>query len=252
MPLPHPRGLYDPSHEHDACGLGFVADLRRPPTHEVVGMGIEILRRLAHRGAAGCDPCSSDGAGILIHVPHARYERTLAHTGIELPLAGDYGVAQCFLSRDPGQCAAEMHVLEDAVRHHNQKVIGWRDVPVDPRVLGPVARESMPVFRQLFVGRMCPSKVFERTLFMIRKRAGRRASEAGLRGLYLASLSSKTVVYKGLSLPERLADFYLDLHEEETRSRIALVHSRFSTNTFPTWERAHPYRRIAHNGEINT
>jgi glutamate synthase (NADPH/NADH) large chain len=215
-------------------------------------MGIEILRRLAHRGAAGCDPCSSDGAGILIHVPHARYERTLAHQGIELPLAGDYGVAQCFLSRDRASCAAEMRTLEDAVRHHNQKVIGWRDVPIDPRVLGPVARESMPIMKQLFVGRMCPSNIFERTLFMIRKRATRRASDARLQGMYLASLSSKTVVYKGLSLPERLADFYLDLREEETRSRLALVHSRFSTNTFPTWERAHPYRRIAHNGEINT
>ncbi|HEY1691990.1 MAG TPA: glutamate synthase large subunit [Polyangiaceae bacterium] len=252
MPLPSPCGLYDPALEHDACGLGFVADLRRPPTHEVVDMGIEILRRLAHRGAAGCDPRSSDGAGILIHVPHARFERTLAHTGIELPLEGDYGVAQCFLSRDAAQAAAEMRALEEAVRHHNQKVIGWRDVPVDERALGPVARESMPAFRQLFVGRMCPAAVFERTLFMIRKRAGRRASDAGLPGFYVASLSSKTVVYKGLSLPEHLADFYLDLREEETRSRIALVHSRFSTNTFPTWERAHPYRRIAHNGEINT
>jgi glutamate synthase (NADPH/NADH) large chain len=252
MPLPPARGLYDPALERDACGLGFVADLRRAPTHEVVSMGIEILRRLAHRGAAGCDPCSSDGAGILLHVPHARYERTLAHAGIELPLEGDYGVAQCFLSRDPELCAAEMRTLETAVRHHNQKVIGWRDVPVDESVLGPVARASMPVFRQLFVGRMCPAAVFERTLFMIRKRAGRRASEAGLAGFYVASLSSKTVIYKGLSLPERLADFYLDLREEETRSRLALVHSRFSTNTFPTWERAHPYRRIAHNGEINT
>jgi glutamate synthase (NADPH/NADH) large chain len=145
-----------------------------------------------------------------------------------------------------------MRTLEEAVRHHNQKVIGWRDVPIDPRALGPVARGSMPVMKQLFVGRMCPANVFERTLFMIRKRASRLASRASLPGPYLASFSSKTVVYKGLSLPERLADFYLDLREEETRSRLALVHSRFSTNTFPTWERAHPYRRIAHNGEINT
>jgi glutamate synthase (NADPH) large chain len=229
-----------------------VADLRRAPTHEVVVMGIEILRRLAHRGAAGCDPCSSDGAGLLIQVPHARFERTLKHLGIELPLEGDYGVAQCFLSRDPKVCRAEMRTLEDAVRHHNQKVIGWRDVPVDESVVGPIARSSMPVFKQLFVGRMCSANVFERTLFMIRKRASRRATDAKLTGLYVASLSSKTVVYKGLALPERLDQFYLDLREEETRSRLALVHSRFSTNTFPTWERAHPYRRIAHNGEINT
>ena len=252
MPLPPQLGLYDPALERDACGLGFVADLRRPPTHDVVTMGVEILRRLAHRGAAGADPLSSDGAGILLHIPHAHYERTLAHVDVELPLAGDYGVAQCFLSRDPAQCAAEMRALEGAVRHHNQKVIGWRDVPVDTAQLGPLALGSMPVFKQLFVGRMCPVNVFERTLFMIRKRAGRRASEAGLKDFYIASLSSRTVVYKGLALPERLDRFYLDLQADDTRSKLALVHSRFSTNTFPTWERAHPYRRIAHNGEINT
>ncbi len=250
--LPRATGLYDPADEHDACGLGFVADLRRPPTHEVVSMGLEILRRLAHRGAAGCDPCSSDGAGILIHVPHAHYERVLARVGVELPLEGDYGVAQCFLSRDPAARIREMRTLEDAVRSHGQKVIAWRDVPIDVQQLGPIARDSLPSMKQLFIGRMCPTSIFERTLFMIRKRAGRRATEAGLTGFYLASLSSRTVVYKGLALPERLDAFYLDLKDEWTRSKVALVHSRFSTNTFPTWERAHPYRCIAHNGEINT
>src|ERR1700689_5082105 len=157
MPLPPSRGLYDPALEHDACGLGFVADLKRAPTHEIVTMGLEILRRLAHRGAARSVPATSGGGGIMLQVPHAHYERQLGHAGIELPLAGDYGVAQCFLSRDRAQRAAEMRVLEEAVRHHNQKVIGWRDVPVDERQVGPVARASMPVFRQLFVGRMCPS-----------------------------------------------------------------------------------------------
>ncbi|HEY4015458.1 MAG TPA: glutamate synthase large subunit [Polyangiaceae bacterium] len=244
--------MYDPSLEHDACGLGFVADLRRPASHDVVAKGVEILRRLAHRGAAGCDPCTSDGAGILLQLPHAHYERVLGRAGIELPNEGDYGVAQCFLSRERDACAAEMRILEDAVRHHNQKVIGWRNVPVDESVVGPLGRSSMPVLKQLFIGRMCSAPAFERTLFMIRKRAGSKASEAGLPNFYPASLSSKTVVYKGLALPERLDAFYLDLREEETRSKLALVHSRFSTNTFPTWERAHPYRRIAHNGEINT
>jgi glutamate synthase (NADPH/NADH) large chain len=252
MPLPPPRGLYDPSLERDACGLGFVADLRRPASHDVVTKGVEILRRLAHRGAAGCDPCTSDGAGILLQLPHAHYERVLGRAGIELPNEGDYGVAQCFLSREREACAAEMRVLEDAVRHHNQKVIGWRNVPVDESVVGPLGRASMPTLKQLFIGRMGPAPVFERALFMIRKRAGRKASEAGLNNFYPASLSSKTVIYKGLALPERLDAFYLDLREEETRSKLALVHSRFSTNTFPTWDRAHPYRRIAHNGEINT
>ena len=252
MPLPSRLGLYDPALERDACGLGFVADLRRPASHDVVAKGVEILRRLAHRGAAGCDPCTSDGAGILLQIPHAHYERVLGRAGIELPNEGDYGVAQCFLSRDRAACAAEMRVLEDAVRHHNQKVIGWRNVAIDESVIGPLGRSSMPTIKQLFIGRMGPAPVFERTLFMIRKRAGGKASEAGLHAFYPASLSSKTVIYKGLALPERLDAFYLDLREAETRSKIALVHSRFSTNTFPTWERAHPYRRIAHNGEINT
>src|SRR5579863_10251474 len=251
MPLPRPTGLYDPTLERDACGLGFVADLRRPPTHDVVKKGVEILRRLAHRGAAGCDPCTSDGAGILIHIPHAHYERVLGRAGIELPNAGDYGVGQCFLSRDPAARAAEVRTIEGAIRHHNQKVIGWREVPVDPSVLGPIAKASLPVIRQVFIGRMCPVPAFERTLYMIRKRADRQCAEAGL-SFYIASLSSRTVVYKGLSLPERLDAFHLDLREGETKSKVALVHSRFSTNTFPTWDRAHPYRRIAHNGEINT
>jgi glutamate synthase (NADPH/NADH) large chain len=251
MPLPPPRGLYDPTLERDACGLGFVADIRRPPTHDVVEKGVEILRRLAHRGAAGCDPCTSDGAGILIHIPHAHYERVLGRAGIELPNPGDYGVGQCFLSRDPAARAAEVRTIEGAIRHHNQKVIGWREVPVDPSVLGPIAKASLPVIRQVFIGRMCPVPAFERTLYMIRKRADRKCAEASL-NFYIASLSSKTVVYKGLSLPERLDAFHLDLREGETRSKVALVHSRFSTNTFPTWDRAHPYRRLAHNGEINT
>jgi glutamate synthase (NADPH/NADH) large chain len=252
MPLPPPCGLYDPLLEHDACGLGFVADLRRPASHHVVAMGIEVLRRLAHRGAAGCDPCTSDGAGILLAIPHAHYERVLGRSGIELPNEGDYGVAQCFLSTDATKRAAEMRIVEDATRHHNQKVIGWRDIPVDESVLGPLGRAEMPVLRQMFIGRISPVSVFERTLFMIRKRAERLATEAGLRDFYPASVSSRTVVYKCLAQPEKLDAFYLDLREEELRSRIVLVHSRFSTNTFPTWERAHPYRRIAHNGEINT
>jgi glutamate synthase (NADPH) large chain len=252
MPLPSPRGMYDPSFEHDACGLGFVADIRRPASHDIVSKGVEILRRLAHRGAAGCDPCTSDGAGILLHIPHAHYDRVMGRAGIEIPNAGDYGVAQVFLSRNAGVRAQEIRVTEEAVRHHNQKVIGWRDVPVDPTVLGPVARSSMPVLRQLFIGRMCPVPAFERTLFMIRKRASSKATKAGLKDFYIASLSCKTVVYKSLALPERLDAFFLDLREEETKSKVALVHSRFSTNTFPTWERAHPYRRICHNGEINT
>ncbi|MDB4937970.1 MAG: Glutamate synthase large chain [Labilithrix sp.] len=253
MRQPGTDGLYDPRHEHDACGLGFVVDLKGGPSHRTVEMGLEILRRLAHRGAAGCDPCTGDGAGILVQVPHRYYERVLGHEGKELPLAGDYGVAQCFLSRDESKRQLQMKTLGDIVRHHNQRVIGWRDVPVDIRVVGPVARASMPVMKQLFIARMSDKKAFERTLFMIRKRAGKLCSERGYGDdFYVASLSSKTVVYKGLMLPEKVTEFYRDLQADDFTSRLALVHSRFSTNTFPTWERAHPYRRIAHNGEINT
>jgi len=253
MPLPGPVGLYDPSHEHDACGTGFVAELHREPSHRIVELGQQVLSRMSHRGATGADPLTGDGAGMLLQIPHAFYERTMARKGKELPNAGDYGVAQAFLSRDAERRALQMRTLEDAVRYHNQKVIGWRDVPVRPELLGPLGRKSQPVFRQLFIARMCQAEVFERTLFMIRKRAGRLASGSGSGAdFYLASCSSRTVVYKGLALPERLSDFYPDLLEDEVRTSLALVHSRFSTNTFPTWERAHPYRCLAHNGEINT
>jgi glutamate synthase (NADPH) large chain len=246
-------GLYDERYEHDACGLGFVADLKNRPRQRTVELGLEILRRLAHRGAAGSDPASGDGAGILVQIPHRYFERMLNHQGKELPNAGDYGVAQCFLSRDPIRCELQMKTIADVVRYHNQKVIGWRDVPVDVRAVGPIARASIPVMKQLFVARMSDRKDFERILFMVRKRAGKLCSQRGYGSdLYIASCSSKTIVYKGLALPERLAALFRDLQADDFESQLALVHSRFSTNTFPTWERAHPYRRIAHNGEINT
>ncbi|MDB4943025.1 MAG: Glutamate synthase large chain [Labilithrix sp.] len=253
MPQERSDSLYEARDEHDACGLGFVVDLKGGPTHRTVTMGLEILRRLAHRGATGSDPNTGDGSGILVQIPHRYFERALHKDDKELPLAGDYGVAQCFLSRDESQRQLQMKVLMDIVRHHNQKVIAWRDVPVDLRVIGPMARASMPVMKQLFIARMSDKKAFERTLFMIRKRAGVMAARGGYgKDFYIPSLSSKTIVYKGLMLPERLTDFYRDLQADDFESRLALVHSRFSTNTFPTWERAHPYRRIAHNGEINT
>ena len=252
MPLPPARGLYDPDYEHDACGLGFVAELHRTPSHRIVSRALEVLSRLSHRGAAGSDPLTGDGAGILLQIPHHLYERTLIRKDIELPAPGDYGVAMGFFSRNSHEQAEEMRLLTQTVRYHNQRVMGWRDVPVDPSQLGPVGLASRPVVKQLFIGRVCEPEAFERTLFMIRKRVTRLALLRGLPSLYLASCSSSTVVYKGLALPERLDAFYPDLSQDDCKSSLALVHSRFSTNTFPTWERAHPYRRIAHNGEINT
>jgi glutamate synthase (NADPH/NADH) large chain len=248
--LPRAVGLYDPTFEHDACGTGFVADLGREPTHRIVELGLQVLTRMAHRGARGADPLTGDGAGILLQIPHAFYERAMGRKGKELPNPGDYGIAQTFLSRDAEKRAFQVRTLEDTVRYHNQRVIGWRDIPVEPLVLGPLGQSSQPVLRQLFIGRMCPLEVFERTLFMIRKRAGRLASGTG--DFYIASASSRTVVYKALALPERLDAFYPDLASDDVTTSLALVHSRFSTNTFPTWERAHPYRYLAHNGEINT
>jgi glutamate synthase (ferredoxin) len=249
MPLPRKQGLYDPAQEHDACGLGFVATLDGRATREVVEHALEILANLTHRGAAGCDPCTGDGAGILLQLPHGTYRASMP----SLPPAGDYGVAMCFLHQNPARRRRQEAILEAAVLHHGQRMLGWRNVPLEPGALGPMARSSMPCIKQLFIGRECQPEDFERTLFMIRKRAGRNASqELGGDDFYIASLSSKTVVYKGLMLAEQLGAFYPDVTDKRTESLLAMVHSRFSTNTFPSWDRAHPFRMIAHNGEINT
>ncbi|MET0594568.1 MAG: glutamate synthase large subunit [Polyangiaceae bacterium] len=249
MPLPRRQGLYDPAFEHDACGLGFVATLKGEPTHEIVRQGLEILANLTHRGAAGCDPRTGDGAGVLLQIPHELYRADLATMGVELPAPGDYAVATCFFASDPARCRHHQAILEAAVMHHGQRVLGWRAIPHDASALGPVARDSQPSLYQLFIGRTCPREEFERMLYIIRKRAGRSANSEEF---YITSCSSRSVVYKGLILAEQVVAFYPDLSDPRTVSRLAMVHSRFSTNTFPTWERAHPYRRIAHNGEINT
>jgi glutamate synthase (NADPH) large chain len=251
MPLPPRQGLYDPAFEHDACGLGFVATLKRQATHQVVSQALEILQNLTHRGAAGCDPCTGDGAGILLQIPHATYaaEVERERKPYRLPEPGDYGVAMVFLSQVPAKRREHEALLEAAVLHHGQTVIGWRDVPLDMSALGELGRSSCPSIRMLFIGRQCPKERFEQILFMIRKRAGRTADDEEF---YIVSCSALTVVYKGLMLAEQVSAFFPDLYAETTASRLAMVHSRFSTNTFPTWSLAHPFRRIAHNGEINT
>jgi glutamate synthase (NADPH/NADH) large chain len=254
MPLPSQQGLYDPRHEHDACGIGFVATLERRASHDVVAHALEILSNLTHRGAAGCDPCTGDGAGVLIQIPHELYaSKDRGVQGFTLPPPGDYAVAMCFFSQHPGRRRRQEAILEGAVLHHGQRVLGWRDVPIDPGALGPVARASMPVIRQLFIGQVPSRGTFEQTLYLIRKRAGLNAHlELGSDDFYVASCSSRTVVYKGLMLAEQVAAFYPDLGDPRAASLLAMVHSRFSTNTFPTWDRAHPFRSICHNGEINT
>lgn len=249
--LPEPQSLYHPDHEHEACGLGFVADTKGSASHDVVRNALDVLSRMSHRGASGADPGSGDGCGLLLQIPHTLYRRALACDGIVLPPPGDYGVAMIFLSQDPEIRSHHERDIEAAAKHFGQEVIAWRTVPCDHEILGVTARDTMPVIRQLFIGRRCPHHAFERVLFMVRKRVG-KITTAHKNDLYIVSCSCKSIVYKGLMLPERLAQFYPDLANPECKSRLAMVHSRFSTNTFPTWDRAHPYRRIAHNGEINT
>jgi glutamate synthase domain-containing protein 2/glutamate synthase domain-containing protein 1/glutamate synthase domain-containing protein 3 len=247
---PKAVGLYDPRFEHDACGVGMVARLDNEPTHEVVARAIEALENLEHRGASGADPTTGDGAGILMQMPDELFR---AVAGFELPPAGRYGVLMCFLPTDEEARAQLEAQLERTVLAEGQQLLGWRDVPVDPEKTGVVAGACRPVIRQLFVGaaeaQASDRDAFERKLYVIRRVLELNAEREGL---YIASSSSRTINYKGMLISFQLAAFYADLRDERCKSALALVHSRFSTNTFPSWELAHPYRVICHNGEINT
>ena len=245
-PLQAPRGLYDASYEHDACGVAFVARLRAPASNEVVGRALLALEHMEHRGAEGADPDTGDGAGILLQIPDAFLR---AEVDFELPPAGRYGVAMCFLP--PGNPAEAMRLLEETVEDEGQHVLGWRDVPVAESACGTTARSVAPRIAQLFIAAddsVADQDALERRLYVIR----RMVERANLADLSLPSLSSRTVVYKGMLTAPQLPRYYPDLRDERVVSRLALVHSRFSTNTFPSWELAHPYRMLAHNGEINT
>ena len=235
-----PQGLYDPRQEHDACGVGMVADLNGRASHDIVTKGITILCRLMHRGAAGSDPETGDGAGLLLSMPDEFFR---ANAGVKLPEAGKYAVAMIF-----GGLGAEKDV-EEIIRAEGGGVLGWREVPVVPEKIGRTARKNMPVIRQLFIdGRNFEDNAaFERKLFVMRRLIEKRKLD-----LYICSMSSRNIVYKGLLLATQLEQFYPDLDDELFRSRLAIVHQRYSTNTFPTWQLAHPFRYLAHNGEINT
>jgi glutamate synthase (NADPH/NADH) large chain/glutamate synthase (ferredoxin) len=242
-------GLYDPRYEHDACGVGLVARLDNQPTHEVIERAITALENLEHRGAAGADPRTGDGAGMLIQMPDEFFR---AVSGVELPERGRYGVAVCFLPSDSAERSELEQLLERTATAEGQRVLGWRDVPVDPEHVGTTAGAARPLIRQLFVGAGDGFEhdldAFERKLYVIR----RVAELASDQRFYAASFSSRTVVYKGMLIAHQLPGFYPDLADQRIKSAMALVHSRFSTNTFPSWELAHPYRMICHNGEINT
>ncbi|MGA1600929.1 MAG: glutamate synthase large subunit [Prochlorothrix sp.] len=253
--LPPQQGLYDPQFEHDACGVGFIVHMKGEKSHAIVQDALTILVNLDHRGAVGADPDSGDGAGILLQIPHAFLEKMTAHASFDLPAAGDYGVGIAYMSPDGAVREQTRQGFEQVASEVGLKVLGWRDVPVDNSHLGVTARSSEPFMQQVFIERPpgMETLAFERKLYVIRKMAFANLKKAGLDSYwYLTSLSSRTIVYKGMLTPNQVGTYFLDLQDPDCASALGLVHSRFSTNTFPSWQRSHPYRYIAHNGEINT
>jgi len=256
--IPKKQGLYDPAHEHDACGVGFVVNIKGERSHDIVAKGLEVLNNLTHRGACGCDPRTGDGAGILLQIPHEFFASEAARLGFKLPSAGEYGVGQVFLPLDAVKRKECEDAFEKIVIEEGQRVLGWRDVPVVESACGDIARRGMPAIRQVFIARsadLVDVEALERKLYVIRKRAMTEAEKLGLFDpelFYFCSLSSLTLVYKGQLISTQLPEFFPDLLDVAFKSALAMVHQRFSTNTFPSWDRAHPYRFMSHNGEINT
>jgi glutamate synthase (ferredoxin) len=273
--LPPRQGLYDPWYEHDSCGVGFVVDLHGRKSHDIVRKALTILENLEHRGACGCEANTGDGAGILVQMPHALFQSQSQRLGFRLPAPGEYAAGLVFLPTDDQDRRQCIDIFEKIVREEGQAVLGWRDVPTNNADLGPTAKNAEPVIRQLFI-QYCPSPhrshrsyktyrtdgtfrtdelAFERKLYVIRKRVENAVCKSGLKQagtFYIPSLSCRTIIYKGMLNATQLKPYFSDLHDPAMQSALALVHSRFSTNTFPSWARAHPYRYIAHNGEINT
>jgi glutamate synthase (NADPH) large chain len=256
--MPPAQGLYDPSREHDACGVGFVADLKARPSHKIIEHGLQILENLTHRGAVGADPLAGDGAGILVQIPHAFLKEACASLRIQLPEPGHYAVGHMFMPRSQAQRIYCESVVERVADAEDLRVLGWRDVPTDNSCLSAPVIETEPRHRQVFIGRgpgIEDEATFERKLYILRKVISNTINgETGGRdiGFYTVSLSCRTLVYKGMFLAYQLGAYYLDLHHPKFASALALIHQRFSTNTFPSWKLAHPYRMVAHNGEINT
>ena len=253
------HGLYSKSNEHDACGLGFVAHIKGQKRHDIVLGALKILENIDHRGAVGADPLMGDGAGILIQIPDQLYREEMAKQGVALPPAGEYGVGMIFLPKEHASRLACQQEMERAIKAEGQVLLGWRDVPVNRDMpMSPTVQEKEPILRQVFIGRgadVIVQDALERKLYVIRKTASAAIQNLGLKHskeYYVPSMSSRTVVYKGLLLADQVGVYYKDLADERCVSAIGLVHQRFSTNTFPEWPLAHPYRYVAHNGEINT
>jgi glutamate synthase (NADPH/NADH) large chain len=262
MGFPKPQGLYDARNEHDSCGVGFVAHIKGQKSHAIITQALEILKNIDHRGAVGADPLLGDGAGILTQIPDQLFREWARGAGVALPQPGDYAVAMCFLPQDEAARDFVVSKFEKFIKKEGQTLLGWREVPVTLDGLGKTVIESMPVIRQCFVGRgedCADQDAFERKLLAIRKQTqnplaalAEKHDLPGLTELYMPSFSSRTIVYKGLLLATQVGSFYDDLRDPGFVSALGLVHQRFSTNTFPSWKLAHPYRFMAHNGEINT
>ena len=259
LTAPPKQGLYDPQFEHDSCGVGFVVNMKGRKSHQLVTDALQILVNLDHRGACGCEANTGDGAGILMQTPHEFLLKATEPAGFKLPAAGQYGVGMLFLPKNPAEREAVKAAFAGIVAGEGQTVLGWRDVPTDNSSLGKTAVAAEPHMAQVFIGRnpaLADELAFERKLYVIRKVAEQRIRYAGQvaggRWFYVSSLSCRTVIYKGMLMPEQVGKYYPDLRDPGMLTALALVHSRFSTNTFPSWDRSHPYRYIAHNGEINT
>src|SRR2546421_3063590 len=253
------HGLYSAANEHDACGVGFVAHIKGEKSHAIVEQGLKILENLDHRGAVGADKLMGDGAGILIQIPDDYFRAEMAAQGIELPPLGEYGVGMIFLPKEHASRLACEQELERAVKAEGQVLLGWRDVPVDHTMpMSPAVKAKEPIIRQIFIGRghdVIVQDALERKLYVIRKTASAAIQNLKLKHskeYYVPSMSSRTVIYKGLLLADQVGVYFHDLKDPRCVSALALVHQRFSTNTFPEWPLAHPYRYVAHNGEINT
>ncbi len=256
--LPRRQGLYDPQFEHDSCGVGFVCNIKGKKTHLIIEQGINVLERLSHRGAVGADSQTGDGAGLLIQIPHLFLECACKRSGITLPGPGDYGTGLIFLPVDSAERRMCMDIFEKIITEEGQQFLGWRDVPVNSAVIGKSARSTAPFMAQVFIGKDNAIKeriAFERKLYIIRKQIESAISLLTFKqktSFYITSLSSRTLNYKGLLMPLQLREFFPDLQDKSLKSSLCLVHSRYSTNTFPTWDLSQPFRFLAHNGEINT
>jgi len=256
--LPKKQGLYDPQFEHDSCGVGFVCNIKGKKSHDIVKQGLEVLRRLCHRGATGADPKTGDGAGLLIQFPHEFFVSICKNGKISLPQEGKYASGLIFLPQKEKEREFVKSVFEKIIRQEKQELLGWRDVPVNNEDIGKAARETQPKIEQIFIGsnkKINDTLEFERKLYLVRKQVENLIRDSGIKQkshFYIPSLSSRTFVYKGLLIPNQVENFFTDLGSEKIKSALALVHSRYSTNTFPTWDLSQPFRFIAHNGEINT